>query len=196
MARFASAREHSAMFLSRFRPIADEHRTGAPTTTIRPCRRATPCSPSVCGCVMSLGADAIVHMGAHGTLEWLPGKAVALTGSCFPESVVGALPVIYPFIVSNPGEAAQAKRRIAAVTIGHLPPPLVGRRAVRRRAGAGASGRRICPGRRARPPPPRTAGAADRRKCTAQRACARSRHRCAVPSADEACAASMPGCAT
>jgi len=70
-------------------------------------------------------ADAIVHMGAHGTLEWLPGKAVALTSSCFPEAVVGALPVFYPFIVSNPGEAAQAKRRIAAVTISHLPPPLV-----------------------------------------------------------------------
>ncbi len=69
-------------------------------------------------------ADAIVHMGAHGTLEWLPGKAVALTSSCFPEAVVGPLPVIYPFIVSNPGEAAQAKRRIAAITIGHLPPPL------------------------------------------------------------------------
>src|SRR5262249_21088234 len=51
--------------------------------------------------------DALVHMGAHGTLEWLPGKAVALTGSCFPEAVVGPLPVIYPFIVSNPGEAAQ-----------------------------------------------------------------------------------------
>ncbi|MGB6539325.1 MAG: cobaltochelatase subunit CobN, partial [Xanthobacteraceae bacterium] len=70
-------------------------------------------------------ADALVHMGAHGTLEWLPGKAVALTAECFPEIVTGPLPVIYPFIVSNPGEAAQAKRRIAAVTIGHLPPPLV-----------------------------------------------------------------------
>src|SRR5499427_7528421 len=69
--------------------------------------------------------DALVHMGAHGTLEWLPGKAVALTASCFPELMVRCLPVIYPFIVSNPGEAAQAKRRIAAVTIGHLPPPLV-----------------------------------------------------------------------
>jgi cobaltochelatase CobN len=69
--------------------------------------------------------DALVHMGAHGTLEWLPGKAVALTSSCFPEAVVGPLPVLYPFIVSNPGEAAQAKRRVAAVTIGHLPPPLV-----------------------------------------------------------------------
>jgi cobaltochelatase CobN len=69
--------------------------------------------------------DALVHMGAHGTLEWLPGKAIALTTECFPEIVTGALPVIYPFIVSNPGEAAQAKRRIAALTIGHLPPPLV-----------------------------------------------------------------------
>jgi cobaltochelatase CobN len=70
-------------------------------------------------------ADALVHMGAHGTLEWLPGKAAALTSECFPEIVTGALPVIYPFIVSNPGEAAQAKRRIAGITIGHLPPPLV-----------------------------------------------------------------------
>ncbi len=69
--------------------------------------------------------DAIVHMGAHGTLEWLPGKAAALTATCFPEAVLGPLPVLYPFIVSNPGEAAQAKRRIAGVTIGHLPPPLV-----------------------------------------------------------------------
>ncbi|MGH6984799.1 MAG: cobaltochelatase subunit CobN, partial [Stellaceae bacterium] len=69
-------------------------------------------------------ADAVVHMGAHGTLEWLPGKAVALTSECFPEIVAGPLPVIYPFIVSNPGEAAQAKRRIGGITIGHLPPPL------------------------------------------------------------------------
>ncbi len=68
--------------------------------------------------------DALVHMGAHGTLEWLPGKAVALGSDCFPELVVGPLPVVYPFIVSNPGEAAQAKRRIAAATLGHLPPPL------------------------------------------------------------------------
>ena len=73
-----------------------------------------------------LGCQAIVHCGAHGTLEWLPGKTVALSETCFPEIVTGALPVFYPFIVSNPGEAAQAKRRIAAVTIGHMPPPLVG----------------------------------------------------------------------
>lgn len=72
----------------------------------------------------TLGCHAVVHVGAHGTLEWLPGKAVALSRHCFPEIVTGALPVVYPFIVSNPGEAAQAKRRISAVTIGHLPPPI------------------------------------------------------------------------
>ncbi|RWL12989.1 cobaltochelatase subunit CobN, partial [Mesorhizobium sp.] len=74
----------------------------------------------------SLDVHALVHVGAHGTLEWLPGKTVALSETCFPEIVTGAVPVIYPFIVSNPGEAAQAKRRIAAVTLGHLPPPLTG----------------------------------------------------------------------
>lgn len=74
----------------------------------------------------ALGVHAIVHVGAHGTLEWLPGKTVALTEACFPEVVAGALPVVYPFIVSNPGEAAQAKRRIGAVTLGHLTPPLTG----------------------------------------------------------------------
>src|SRR3954468_3024977 len=70
------------------------------------------------------GCDAVVHMGAHGTLEWLPGKSVALSSACWPEALIGDLPVIYPFIVNDPGEAAQAKRRIGAVTIGHLPPPL------------------------------------------------------------------------
>ncbi|MDZ4135653.1 MAG: cobaltochelatase subunit CobN, partial [Paracoccaceae bacterium] len=70
------------------------------------------------------GLHALVHIGAHGTLEWLPGKAVALSGECWPEVLTGALPVIYPFIVNDPGEAAQAKRRIGAVTLGHLPPPL------------------------------------------------------------------------
>ncbi|MBT8154343.1 cobaltochelatase subunit CobN [Epibacterium ulvae] len=68
--------------------------------------------------------DALVHIGAHGTLEWLPGKAVALSETCWPEALIGRLPVVYPFIVNDPGEAAQAKRRIAGVTIGHLPPPL------------------------------------------------------------------------
>ena len=56
--------------------------------------------------------DAIVHLGTHGTLEWLPGKAVALSADCWPAALLGGLPVIYPFIVNNPGEAAPAKRRL------------------------------------------------------------------------------------
>lgn len=68
--------------------------------------------------------EALVHIGAHGTLEWLPGKAVALSGTCWPEALISHMPVIYPFIVNDPGEAAQAKRRIGAVTLGHIPPPL------------------------------------------------------------------------
>lgn len=68
--------------------------------------------------------DAMIHLGTHGTLEWLPGKALALSADCFPEAVLGPVPVIYPFIVNNPGEAVQAKRRLSAVTIGHLTPPL------------------------------------------------------------------------
>ncbi|AZG75838.1 cobaltochelatase subunit CobN [Methylocystis rosea] len=71
------------------------------------------------------GIDALIHLGAHGTLEWLPGKSVMLSETCAPEAVLGPTPLIYPFIVNDPGEAAQAKRRTCAVTIGHLTPPLV-----------------------------------------------------------------------
>jgi cobaltochelatase CobN len=67
---------------------------------------------------------AIVHLGTHGSLEWLPGKAAALGPDCLPRVLSGGMPVIYPFIVNNPGEAAAAKRRLGAVTIGHLTPPL------------------------------------------------------------------------
>ncbi|WP_457797521.1 cobaltochelatase subunit CobN [Methylocystis sp. S23] len=69
--------------------------------------------------------DALIHLGAHGTLEWLPGKSVMLSQGCAPEAVLGPTPLVYPFIVNDPGEAAQAKRRTSAVTIGHLTPPLV-----------------------------------------------------------------------
>ena len=71
-----------------------------------------------------MGIHALIHLGTHGTLEWLPGKAMALSRSCLPAALLGGLPVIYPFIVNNPGEAAAAKRRLGAVTIGHLTPPL------------------------------------------------------------------------
>jgi cobaltochelatase CobN len=69
--------------------------------------------------------DALIHCGAHGALEWLPGKSVALSEDCAPEIALGPMPLIYPFIVNNPGEAAQAKRRSAAVIVSHLSPPLV-----------------------------------------------------------------------
>ena len=70
------------------------------------------------------GAHAVVHVGKHGNLEWLPGKAVSLSETCFPEICAGPLPQIYPFIVNDPGEGTQAKRRIAATIIDHLTPPL------------------------------------------------------------------------
>jgi cobaltochelatase CobN len=71
------------------------------------------------------GAHALIPLGAHGTLEWLPGKAVALSETCWPAVLTDGLAVIYPFIVNNPGEAAMAKRRLGAVVLGHLTPPLI-----------------------------------------------------------------------
>ncbi len=70
------------------------------------------------------GADAVVHVGKHGTLEWLPGKGTGLSGSCFPDAVLGDLPLVYPFVVNDPGEGTQAKRRAHAVVVDHLVPPL------------------------------------------------------------------------
>nr|WP_276583563.1 cobaltochelatase subunit CobN [Pseudomonas sp. RIT-PI-S] len=70
------------------------------------------------------GAHALIHVGKHGNLEWLPGKGVGLSASCWPDALLGPLPNIYPFIVNDPGEGAQAKRRTQAVIIDHLMPPL------------------------------------------------------------------------
>ncbi|HEY3144044.1 MAG TPA: cobaltochelatase subunit CobN [Acidimicrobiales bacterium] len=70
------------------------------------------------------GADVVVHMGKHGTLEWLPGKANALSGTCFPDAALGDLPFVYPFVVNDPGEGTQAKRRTHAVVVDHLVPPM------------------------------------------------------------------------
>jgi cobaltochelatase CobN len=70
------------------------------------------------------GADAVVHLGKHGTLEWLPGKAVGLSAGCFPDVALGDVPYFYPFLVSDPGEGTQAKRRTHAVIIDHLLPPM------------------------------------------------------------------------
>ena len=69
-------------------------------------------------------ADAIVHVGKHGTLEWLPGKSVGLSETCYPDLLLADLPLVYPFIVNDPGEGAQAKRRAHAVIVDHLTPPM------------------------------------------------------------------------
>lgn len=69
-------------------------------------------------------AQAVVHVGKHGNLEWLPGKSVALGADCWPDALLGPIPHLYPFIVNDPGEGSQAKRRTQAVIIDHLMPPL------------------------------------------------------------------------
>ena len=70
-------------------------------------------------------ADAIVHLGKHGTLEWLPGKMLALSSSCAPDAALADIPLVYPFVVNDPGEGAQAKRRAHAVVVDHLVPPMM-----------------------------------------------------------------------
>ncbi|MGB8689186.1 MAG: cobaltochelatase subunit CobN, partial [Microcoleus sp.] len=72
----------------------------------------------------NFGAQAIIHAGKHGNLEWLPGKSVALSSNCYPEVALGPMPNFYPFIVNDPGEGSQAKRRSQAVIIDHLTPPM------------------------------------------------------------------------
>ncbi|GAA0519216.1 cobaltochelatase subunit CobN [Saccharopolyspora subtropica] len=70
------------------------------------------------------GAHAVVHLGKHGTLEWLPGKGLGLAADCAPDAVLGDLPLVYPFIVNDPGEGTQAKRRGHAVVVDHMIPPM------------------------------------------------------------------------
>ena len=70
------------------------------------------------------GAHAIVHMGKHGNLEWLPGKTLALSASCGPDATIGSIPLVYPFLVNDPGEGSQAKRRAHATIVDHLVPPM------------------------------------------------------------------------
>lgn len=69
-------------------------------------------------------ADAIVHVGKHGTLEWLPGKGVGLSAECYPDALLSDVPLVYPFIINDPGEGSQAKRRAHAVIVDHLMPPM------------------------------------------------------------------------
>ena len=99
------------------------------------------------------GADAVVHMGKHGNLEWLPGKALALSETCYPEAVFGPLPHLYPFIVNDPGEGTQAKRRTSRRH--HRPPDPAADagRKLRAAEGSRSAGRRILRGGRRRSAP-------------------------------------------
>ena len=72
----------------------------------------------------TFGAHALVHVGKHGNLEWLPGKTAALSASCAPDPILGNLPLVYPFLVNDPGEGTQAKRRAHATLVDHLVPPM------------------------------------------------------------------------
>ncbi|MBV8929229.1 MAG: cobaltochelatase subunit CobN, partial [Mycobacteriaceae bacterium] len=69
-------------------------------------------------------ADAIVHLGKHGNLEWLPGKTLGMSARCGSDAALGNLPLIYPFLVNDPGEGTQAKRRAHATLVDHLIPPM------------------------------------------------------------------------
>ncbi len=69
-------------------------------------------------------AHAVVHLGKHGSMEWLPGKNAALSAACGTDAAIGNLPLIYPFLVNDPGEGAQAKRRAHATIVDHLIPPM------------------------------------------------------------------------
>ena len=71
------------------------------------------------------GADALIHLGKHGTLEWLPGKMLALSAGCAPDAALGDVPLVYPFVVNDPGEGVQAKRRAHATIVDHLVPPMM-----------------------------------------------------------------------
>ncbi|WP_405422335.1 cobaltochelatase subunit CobN [Streptomyces erythrochromogenes] len=70
------------------------------------------------------GADAMIHLGKHGNLEWLPGKNAGLSAACAPDAALGDLPLVYPFLVNDPGEGTQAKRRVHATLVDHLVPPM------------------------------------------------------------------------
>ena len=115
------------------------------------------------------GAHAVIHIGKHGNLEWLPGKATALSEECWPDIALGPVPQLYPFIVNDPGEGTQAKRRTAAVIIDHLTPPLARAEILRAPAPARSPDRRICPGRRHRRAAPEAAPPPHRRACPVER---------------------------
>ena len=87
-------------------------------------RRPTTTWPTYRWIEREFGAHAVVHVGKHGNLEWLPGKTLGMSASCGTDAAIGSMPLIYPFLVNDPGEGTQAKRRAHATIIDHLVPPM------------------------------------------------------------------------
>ena len=85
------------------------------------------------------GADAMIHLGKHGNLEWLPGKNAGLSAACGPDAALGDLPLVYPFLVNDPGEGTQAKRRVHATLVDHLVPPMARADSLRRHRAPGTT---------------------------------------------------------
>ena len=83
-----------------------------------------------------------MHLGKHGNLEWLPGKTLGMSAACGTDAALGDLPLIYPFLVNDPGEGTQAKRRAHATLVDHLIPPMARAESLRRHRPAGAAARR------------------------------------------------------
>ena len=131
-------------------------RTGAGSRVSRPLPHPAPRLCRVLSLAAARQCDAVVHVGAHGTLEWLPGKSVALSDECWPEALIGPMPVIYPFIVNDPGEAAQAKRRIGADHPWPHPGTAEAKRHTRPSRASGGAARRVLQRGRAGPAAPRS----------------------------------------
>ena len=130
------------------------HRPGGDLPRARTSPRRTATSPSISGCATSSARTPIVHLGKHGNLEWLPGKATALSADCLPEAVLGPLPHLYPFIVNDPGEGTQAKRRAGGRDRRPPDPAADPGRELGRARRAGGPGRRVSRGGEPRPAPP------------------------------------------
>ena len=147
---FASACTASAISLSACsRRAVTTSIPRAPITILIWCRRII-ISRSIFGSGSEFDLHAVVHLGKHGNLEWLPGKSTGLSADCLPDAVLGPLPHLYPFIVNDPGEGIQAKRRASAVIIDHLTPPMTRAELHDDLARLETPGRRICAGGRSR----------------------------------------------
>ena len=89
------------------------------------CHRRTTTWPPTAGLENTFSAHALVHLAKHNNMEWLPGKNVGMSAAWGTDAAIGNMPLIYPFLINDPGEGTQAKRRAHATIVDHLVPPMV-----------------------------------------------------------------------